>query len=131
MATGFNERLIESAELTSRGVELGVRLPWYRTLPLSTVEIAALRLDGKDIPADAINLALNGRSFPLAQLCELPDEWWYVLDTARLQVDAPGISEDSQHDVELTLVLYPPYIPGLRWVATHRTSCARRVEGQS
>jgi hypothetical protein len=52
---------------------------------------------------------------PANQLGDLIDEWWYVLDDAILSVSAAGLAAGAQHKVELTLNLYPPYIPGLTW----------------
>lgn len=116
MANIFEQRLLSPVgRRTATGVVLDIRLPWYRSLPLSTVEVARLRIDGREIAPERMTFELNGRRFRLAQLPELVNEWWYVLDSAYLHVDHPEMRGDA-HTVELTLNLYPPYIPGLTWV---------------
>lgn len=37
----------DSLRAVGDGVTLGLRLPWYRTLPLSTIEIDAVKIDGR------------------------------------------------------------------------------------
>jgi len=120
MANGFEKRLLSpGCRLTPGGLLLDVRLPWYRALPLSVVEVAGVTIDGAPVPPERISFELNGRRFRLAELRELVDEWWFVLDSAFLHVEAPGLKGD-RHEVELTLNLYPPYIHGMTWVTRAR-----------
>lgn len=118
MAETFTQRLISPVgyRRTDTGLALDIRLPWYRSLPLSTVEIAKLRIDGEEVPAERLQLEVNERRFPMAALGELVDEWWFVLDSGYLHVDIAGMAT-GPHSVDLTVNLYPPYIPGLTWVA--------------
>ena len=117
MKNTFSERLLpaDEATLTSDHVGLGVRLPWYRSLPLSVVEVAELTVDGQTVPTDGMRLTLDGHTFALSDLPERTTDVWYVLDSARLEVDWP-LDPARDHQVTLTLNLYPPYIPGLTWV---------------
>jgi hypothetical protein len=102
---------VESGELT-----LELWLPWYRSMPLSVVEIAELVIDGRTLALDGAELELNGKRFALARLGELTDEWWFVQDSAWLHLADPGIEPGRPHRAELLLRLYPPYIPMLTWV---------------
>ena len=117
MENNFSKSLLspEEARVGSNHLELGVRLPWYRSLPLSVVEIKDLTIDGQAVPESKVRLALNDKVFTLAELADQTGEFWYVLDSARLQVDWP-IDPARQHRIGLTVNLYPPYIPGLTWV---------------
>ena len=117
MANGFQQRLISKSgyRRTPTGLALDIRLPWYRSLPLSTVEIGGLRVDGREIPPAQLALEVNGKRFPAMALGDLIDEWWYVLDSAYLHVETPGLAGET-HEIDLTLNLFPPYIPGLTWV---------------
>lgn len=126
MANSFSDRLIEHqvSTVSAKGAQLKVRLPWYRSLPLSNVEVAELRVDGESVPAEAVRFVLNGKRFELSQLPELTNEWWYVLDSALLEVDKP-LSNATQREVLLTLALYPPYIPGLTWLT--KSVCTLRA----
>jgi hypothetical protein len=98
------------------GVEIDVRLPWYRSMPLSVVEVASLSVDGRAIPPQDIRFEINAQSFRLDQLAELTNEFWFVLDRAVLRLPAAAAGAGPEHEVELQLNLYPPYIPHLTWV---------------
>lgn len=119
MENSFSKRLLSSGEakLSPKQVELGVRLPWYRSLPLSVVELKDFTIDGQAVPESKVRFAINDKDFSLAELADQTGEFWYVLDSARLRVDWP-IDTARDHRIELTVNLYPPYIPGLTWV-TH------------
>ncbi len=118
MANLFTEQLITDAIATTApaGLEIGIRLPWYRSLPLSTVEIGELRINGTLIPQRAISLQVNEQTHAAAELGDQVHDWWYVLDRGRLRVQFDGYESNSQNEIELSLNLYPPYIPGLQWV---------------
>ena len=117
MENNFSKSLLspDEARVSENHLELGVRLPWYRSLPLSVVELKDLSIDGQPIPDAKVRLSINDKVFTLADLSAQTTEFWYVLDSARLEIDWP-LNADRQHDVALTVNLYPPYIPGLTWV---------------
>jgi len=107
---------------TAAGFDLDIRVPWYRALPLSTVEIAELTVDGETIDNKLITFEVNGKLFTTADLINHPEEWWFVLDSAYLHVNHP-LKPGAEHDVALTVGLFPPYIPGF-----HRlTECKKRL----
>ena len=97
-------------------LDITVRLPWYRSLPLSTVEVAKLRVDGQEVPANHIGFEINGHSRPMAACADQINEWWYVLDDAIVHAAVPGLENRPEHLIEITLNLYPPYMPGFTWV---------------
>jgi len=117
MENPFSPRLLppEEASIADGRLKLGVRLPWYRTLPLSVTEIASLIVDGKQVPPEKIHLTLNGKRYTLGQVPEQVQEAWFVLDSAYLDVDMT-LDSTVDHQIELVFHLYPPYIPGLTWV---------------
>jgi hypothetical protein len=118
LANLFTEQLISDASViaASHGLEIGIRLPWYRSLPLSTVEIAELRVDGAIVPEAAISLQVNEQRHAASELREQIHDWWYVLDRGRLLARVDGLMPGPMHEIELSVNLYPPYIPGLKWV---------------
>jgi hypothetical protein len=122
MDNNFSAMLLESASVRLQGgaLEVALRLPWYRALPLSVVEVSNLRIDGQQVPLERVQFALNGKKHPLSKLPDLVDQFWFVLDSAVLHVDAPGLRADTDHEVALALHLYPPYIPGLNWITEGR-----------
>lgn len=117
MENNFSKSLLDpkEARVSDNHLELGVRLPWYRSLPLSVVELKDLTIDGQTVPDAKVRLSINDKVFSLADLANQTAEFWYVLDSARLAVDWP-LDVSREHQVALTVNLYPPYIPGLTWV---------------
>jgi hypothetical protein len=95
------------------GFEVEVRLPWYRGLPLSTVEVGEIRINGEEISPDAVTIRINGKERPAKDLAAFYEEYWYVLDSAYLHFPYKGAKANVDYQVQVTLVLYPPYIPGI------------------
>lgn len=118
MENAFSPHLIarDSLRSSAGSISFGIRLPWYRSLPLSVVEIAAVHVDGKAIEPGRIRLAVDGVAHAAAELPGLTDAWWFVLDDATLSVDGCRLDPGGRHIVSVRLNLYPPYIPHLIWV---------------
>ena len=123
MENNFSKSLLSpgEAKLSANHLELGVRLPWYRSLPLSVVELKELTVDGQPVPEAKVRFAINDRVFSLADLANQTAEFWYVLDSAKVDIDWP-LDMAREHTVALTVNLYPPYIPGLTWVTRGKLS---------
>ena len=92
---------------TGDGYEVAVRFDWYRALPLSCFSVA-LRVDGEAVPAGRLRFHVNDRDYALDELPELHDEFWFVLDAARLRVDGPLAG--GEHDVAVDLTVRIPYL---------------------
>ena len=118
MKNNFSDSLIanDGSRFESRTLRLDVRLPWYRSLPLSVVEPSTLTVDGRAIPLGDAELELEGRRYPLRELGTRTDAWWFIQDSAYLHVPLSEAPSGGTHDVALVLNLYPPYIPMLTWV---------------
>lgn len=110
----WSTRLISDDGLkrTATGFEVDVRLPWYRSLPLSVLHGISLRLDGTEVPASAMRLRVNGVGHALSDLENRTDDWWYVLDSGILEVDHPQLEPGSRHVVDITLTFEIPYVAG-------------------
>ncbi|MBB3954051.1 C-glycoside deglycosidase beta subunit domain-containing protein [Novosphingobium sediminicola] len=112
------ERIIgeEGLSATPRGARLAMRLPWYRSLPFSTVEVAGVTLDGAPVDlADAI-VEFDDTSFPLSDIGEQTNAFWFVRDSAFLVLPGVNLAANSEHEVSLLLHVNPPYIPGMKRV---------------
>jgi Domain of unknown function (DUF6379) len=96
------------------GVRIDVRLPWYRSLPLSTVEVAEVTVDGRRVDPSSMTFELEGRRFALDQLPDQVSTVWYVLDSAYLVLRGVSIKTGTEAQVGVTLAVYPPYIRGLK-----------------
>lgn len=110
------ERVIGEEGLRVDGgrLRLAVRLPWYRSLPLSTVSFEALSLDGEAVDLGDARLELDGETYTTAQMAEATDRFWFILDSAWLSFPGSGAKPGDVRETALTTVIQPPYIPGLR-----------------
>jgi hypothetical protein len=106
------EQIIESGTLRARGgrLRLSIRMPWYRALPLSSVADVRWTVDGSTVSRESITWTVDGVTHRLDELPVHHDEWWYVLDSADIEGDLPDLGDADEHDVEVTLGLYIPYI---------------------
>lgn len=122
----FVTRVITDGGLkgTRAGFSLDIRVPWYRSLPVSTVSIAELKVDGQAIPADDIRFEVNGKTWGLEELRSHPEEWWFVLDSAFLHVGGKKLEPGSEHKVSVTVGIKPPYIPGF----FRMTECTKQLK---
>lgn len=91
---------------------VGLRLPWYRSLPLSVVKIEKVVLDGRTVEPRDTSFLLNNAQRSVEAMPDLTTEYWYVTDTLELSV--PGETGSGRHDIEVVLSFSPPYIPNFR-----------------
>jgi len=110
------ERVIgeEGLRVVDGDVQLAMRLPWYRSLPFSTVEIGSLAIDGEPVDLATVRVEYEGASWSLVEMAEQVDAFWFVRDSAFLRVPGRGITAGSEHSVSLTVNVSPPYIPGMK-----------------
>jgi len=106
------DRIIEQGTLTTDGrrVEVEVRLPWYRALPGSCIAGAGLSVDGIPAADDSLRWIMNGRTFTFDELADETGEWWFPTDSVVLSGDVPVAADASEHQVDVDLKLYIPYI---------------------
>jgi len=101
-----------SLRVLEDGYAFDIRLNWYRSLPLSSVDVLDVKLDGKQVSADQIFFEINHHSYPLKELVERFEELWFVQDHARLHVHQPGkIHNGESHTIETEISLRFPYMP--------------------
>lgn len=115
------ERVIgeEGLAATAGGLRLAMRLPWYRSLPFSTVEVAALAIDGTPVDLSGARVEYDDLSFPLAEIGEQTNAFWFVRDSAFLVLPGADAAPGSEHEVALTINVSPPYIPGMKRTNPH------------
>jgi len=100
-----------SLQVSEEGYELKVRLQWYRSLPLSSVEKFQLAIDGEPVEPERIRFGINDHNYRLQELQEIVEEFWFILDPAVIRVSQPGkIAAGEAHQVEAELALRFPYI---------------------
>jgi hypothetical protein len=110
------ERIIGEEGLSSAadGVRLAMRLPWYRSLPFSIYEIANLAIDGEAVDLSDAKVEYEGNSWPLAELGDQTDAFWFVRDSAYLHLPSRQLAAGSEHEISLMVHISPPYIPGMK-----------------
>jgi hypothetical protein len=106
--------------ITPRGFRIDIRLPWYRSLPVSTVEIDSVSIDGVPVDPADITFELEDRKIALSAMADQVDTVWYVLDSAYLNVASDRLDRGTAHEFGVTMSLYPPYIRGLRRMTQDR-----------
>ncbi|NHN36862.1 hypothetical protein G8764_06090 [Pseudomaricurvus alcaniphilus] len=103
-------------KVTSGGCAVAVRLPWYRSLPLSVVDVVSIEFDGRVIDMSNVVFQLEGSSIRLDELRARTTENWFVLDTAYLVLNEKNLEVGKEYDVAVTLAIYPPYLKDLHRV---------------
>jgi hypothetical protein len=101
---------------------VAVRLPSYRSLPLSCLDAVTLRIDGAEVAADRIEFLLDGHVHRLDALAGLPHLWWFVLDLAQLRVRLTEPAAASAVHLEAELVTVEPYISNGRFHFSYRSA---------
>lgn len=132
MAT--DDTILIDDSLTARpdGLAIGLKIPWYRSLWVSSVSDVVVRIDGQDVPKESLRAEINGGTFTIDELQDQWDQLWYLQD--RLVVVVPSETPPSagdEVDVEVTLSMRMPYmqIAPMVYVTNHATNHRTLVAG--
>ncbi len=108
----LTEQVIADGSLESapEGFRFGLRLPWYRALPLACVEGLEVTLDGESAAPADLTFEIDGDRFALDDLREHHDRAWYVTDAASITVRRPDIPARADHELDVTIAVRIPYI---------------------
>lgn len=91
---------------------VAVRIPWYRTLPLSSVTALEFTVDGAAALPNTLTWTVNGTTYAPEDLPARHDQWWNVLDSAELSGRFPAAAENRADtaDVHVQVGLVIPYL---------------------
>ena len=92
------------------GLALEIHSHWYRALPLTSVAVVDLRIDGEPVDPGQLYIEANGKTFRFDELEERSDEWWFTTDGLTLHIPGRGGAPGTRHRVELDLGLLIPYL---------------------
>jgi hypothetical protein len=108
----LTEQVIEDGSLRSQGngFTFHLRMPWYRALPLSSLEGLEVTLDDETVASEELRLTLEGKTYALSDLPPLYDDWWYVADPAEVRAPKQGGLPNGEHRLDVTIALRIPYI---------------------
>lgn len=126
----FRDCLLQDDGLatTENGFSVTIRLPRYRSLPLSCIEPTSLRVDGEDVELSGAAFIVNGREYAVRDLPKHHDAEWFVTDPAVLRVTNDVLSP-GEHEVDFSLNVRIPYvlIEGGKNVLTEVASATKRL----
>ena len=109
------------------GVQLKIRLPWYRSFPLSCIKTIDVTIDGKAIPREALALGLYGQVHTLDALAGLSEVQWFVLDAANMSANCDQPLQPGPHRVGLKMSMRIPYSDNLAFEFTEVAHCAKTL----
>ena len=97
-------------QATDTDVQLKFQSHWYRSLPLSCMDVE-VTIDGKKIDESDMTIEANGNQYPVHQMPELDKEWLFITDKATLHIkNNHSLEQGKQYEVAFKLDLYIPYI---------------------
>lgn len=103
------ERIIGEEGLRASGGELvlAMRLPWYRSLPFSVVEVDSVVIGGQSVDLSQAMIEWEGQRWPLAENGEKVDTFWFVRDSAFLVL--PGQAPPTGSEQEVARPVHPAH----------------------
>ncbi|MFT4081676.1 MAG: DUF6379 domain-containing protein [Nocardioides sp.] len=111
----LRNRSDETGETT--GFAVDARIPYYRGLGLSMVEVD-LTVDDEIIPRDQVSFVVHGNSYRSDEMDEVYDDRWGFTEAATLVVDRPGGLPAGEHRVSVLVSLRISYIGGTQTTGT-------------
>lgn len=99
----------DSLHTDDQVLEYRISLPWYRSLPLSSVTNIEVGLDGVAVESDRVRIQLNGKVLSIEEFAPLWDEYWFVQDKATIIIKNHAPVGDTV-EVRTRVDLRSPYI---------------------
>jgi hypothetical protein len=102
------------------GFQLGVRITYYRGIPLSCVEGFEVTVDGEKFSRADISYGCGGRTFTAEEAAKAATVRWGFGDPLILTVRKRGGLRPGLHDMEVVQMLRISYMPNSSSVARSR-----------
>jgi hypothetical protein len=93
------------------GFQVNIRSLYYRGLWLSQLRPATVTVDGETFSGDQITWTINNVTYTQAEMAELGDVHWGLLEPATLTVTKEGGLESGSHDIEVNYTYSCSYFP--------------------
>lgn len=123
---------ISAADGSQTTLRLPIRLPWYRSLPISCIEGIELTIDGEAVAKESLRVSVGDVYHSLEEAAQLHDVPWFVLDPASVEVQLGRDLQHGPHDVGIVLHLRVPYTEPIYWDIDFKQTavCAKSVDFQ-
>jgi hypothetical protein len=95
-------------------IALDIRLNWFRSLPMSCLDVLDLWIDGVPVDPASRKLTYDGQTLRLDQWARRDDVGWSVVDSATLTAAAPKRLTRGQHTVQLDISVRIPSFAQVR-----------------
>ena len=66
------------------GYQFDIRLSYYRGHFLSVIDEFGVKVDGQEVPAEAIKFCINGKEFSPIEFDKCYTEFWQVIEPATI-----------------------------------------------
>ncbi|GAA4718772.1 TIM barrel protein [Phytohabitans rumicis] len=100
-----------------------LRLPWFRALPVSCIERAAVLVDGQAVADRDLLFRLDGQHRPLSDLHAMPTRYWSVDETLQIGVRGESLVPRAEAAVTVELTLRLPDSGGNGGDWSRRVAC--------
>lgn len=123
----------DAVRVSPDGLDIQAHLPWYRSLPLSSVMAIELRIDDAPVDLDAAQLTIDGIRYRFADLADAWDHVWFIQDPATVHVTGVHRAVGESVTVTGSLALRFPYIiiPGVGPLQRTATATRKLVVGKA
>lgn len=102
------------------GFQFNLRTTYYRGVYLAIIAGIEVSVDGEDFQPAQIRVAFGGRDYTLDEMTREETARWPFGDPATVTVLKKGGLHPGQHEISVTQVIKPAYIPGRGFVANAR-----------
>lgn len=92
------------------GYQFDVRLSYYRGHFLSAINELRVKVDGEEADPNDIIFCLKGEEYGVAQLHDLVDVFWTIIEPATIKVFKPGGLKAGEHNIEFIMYFRSPYM---------------------
>ena len=93
------------------GYQFDIRLSYYRGHFLSVIDELGVTVDGEQIPTEKIAFCLRGKEYGVAQLHDIVDVFWPIIEPATIKIHALGGLAAGEHEIDVKLMFHSPYMP--------------------
>lgn len=104
-------RNLTGADGEALGLAFESRIPYYRGLGLSMVEVPEVSVDGHEIAGEDLRLTYRGVERTFAELADVTDVRWELGEDATISVLLPGGLTPGRHEIAVNLRLRVSYLP--------------------